>query len=205
MTPTPLIPALKRQMQAELYGDQGQPGLQIEFPDSQSYTQRNLLLKQTKKQTSKYANKQTNKNKQTTVKLTSVSLQHRITYSETIFFSPEVICLFWRTSPWKSRSMWGFACLSQPMSKQNRIKMCQNVHHTALLTASFELGGYIHKYLPRDTTHHWLSVWCLLSQPLVYLVTKTSRNPCNITHSDLIFSKMNRDKEELWHFNGIVN
>jgi hypothetical protein len=45
---TPLIPALRRQMQADFWV-QGQPGLQSEFQDSQGYTEKPCLEKQTNK------------------------------------------------------------------------------------------------------------------------------------------------------------
>ena len=41
---TPLIPTLRRQRQAELR-DQGQPGLQTEFQDSQGYTEKPHLIR----------------------------------------------------------------------------------------------------------------------------------------------------------------
>jgi hypothetical protein len=49
---TPLIPALGRQRQADFWV-QGQPGLQSEFQDSQGYTEKPCLEKQTNKQTNK--------------------------------------------------------------------------------------------------------------------------------------------------------
>jgi hypothetical protein len=54
----PLIPALGRQRQADFWV-RGQPGLQSEFQDSQGYTEKPCLEKQTNKQT----NKQTQKTK----------------------------------------------------------------------------------------------------------------------------------------------
>jgi hypothetical protein len=49
----PLIPALGRQRQADFWV-RGQPGLQSEFQDSQSYTEKPCLKnKQTNKQTNK--------------------------------------------------------------------------------------------------------------------------------------------------------
>jgi hypothetical protein len=48
----PLIPALGRQRQADFLV-RGQPGLQSEFQDSQSYTEKPCLEKQTNKQTNK--------------------------------------------------------------------------------------------------------------------------------------------------------
>jgi hypothetical protein len=53
----PLIPALWRQRQADFFV-RGQPGLQSEFQDSQSYTEKPCLKKQNK---TKKQNKQTNK------------------------------------------------------------------------------------------------------------------------------------------------
>jgi hypothetical protein len=47
---TPLIPALGRQRQADFWV-RGQPGLQSEFQDSQGYTEKPCLKKQTNKQT----------------------------------------------------------------------------------------------------------------------------------------------------------
>jgi len=47
---TPLIPALRRQRQGDF---RGQPGLQSEFQDSQSYTETPCLEKQKQKQTKK--------------------------------------------------------------------------------------------------------------------------------------------------------
>jgi hypothetical protein len=49
---TPLIPALGGQRQADFWV-WGQPGLQSEFQDSQSYTEKPRLEKQNKKQTNK--------------------------------------------------------------------------------------------------------------------------------------------------------
>jgi hypothetical protein len=54
----PLIPALGRQRQANFWV-RGQPGLQSEFQDSQDYTEKPCLEKQTKTKTNQ--NKQTNK------------------------------------------------------------------------------------------------------------------------------------------------
>jgi hypothetical protein len=48
----PLLPALRRQRQADFWV-QGQPGLQSEFQDSQCYTEKPCLKKQTNKQTNK--------------------------------------------------------------------------------------------------------------------------------------------------------
>jgi hypothetical protein len=48
----PLIPALGRQKQAD-FCVRGQPGLQSEFQDSQGYTEKPCLEKQTNKQTNK--------------------------------------------------------------------------------------------------------------------------------------------------------
>jgi hypothetical protein len=45
----PLIPALRRQRQADFWV-RGQPGLQSEFQDSQSYTEKPRLKKQKQKQ-----------------------------------------------------------------------------------------------------------------------------------------------------------
>jgi hypothetical protein len=53
---TPLIPALRRQRQADFWV-QGQPGLQSEFQDNQGYTEKPCL--------EKTKTKQNNKNKQT--------------------------------------------------------------------------------------------------------------------------------------------
>jgi hypothetical protein len=55
----PLIPALGRQRQTDLWV-RGQPGLQSEFQDSQGYTEKPCLEKQTNKTKQ---NKQTNKQK----------------------------------------------------------------------------------------------------------------------------------------------
>jgi hypothetical protein len=55
----PLIPALRRQKQADFWV-QGQPGLQNEFQDSHSYTEK-LCLEKQKQKTKKQTNKQTNK------------------------------------------------------------------------------------------------------------------------------------------------
>jgi hypothetical protein len=49
---TPLIPALGRQRQADFWV-QGQPGLQSEFQDSQSYTEKPCLKKPKKKKKKK--------------------------------------------------------------------------------------------------------------------------------------------------------
>jgi hypothetical protein len=49
---TTLIPTLGRQRQADFWV-QGQPGLQSEFQDSQGYTKKCCLKKQTNKQTNK--------------------------------------------------------------------------------------------------------------------------------------------------------
>jgi hypothetical protein len=57
---TPLIPALGRQRQVDFWV-WGQPGLQSEFQDSQSYTEKPCLQKQ--KQKIKTKNKQTKKTK----------------------------------------------------------------------------------------------------------------------------------------------
>jgi hypothetical protein len=46
----PLIPALRRQRQTD-FRVRGQPGLQSEFQDSQSYTEKPCLEKQKQKQT----------------------------------------------------------------------------------------------------------------------------------------------------------
>jgi hypothetical protein len=59
---TPLIRALGRQRQAD-FCVRGQPGLQSEFQDSQGYTEKPCLKKQTNKQT----NQQTNNNKNTMI------------------------------------------------------------------------------------------------------------------------------------------
>jgi hypothetical protein len=48
----PLIPALERQRQTDLCVE-GQPVLQSEFQDSQGYTEKPCLGKQTNKQTNK--------------------------------------------------------------------------------------------------------------------------------------------------------
>jgi hypothetical protein len=61
---TPLIPALGRQRQADLWV-RGQPGLQSEFQDSQGYTEKPCLEK-LKKQTNKKKPKKQNKTKQKT-------------------------------------------------------------------------------------------------------------------------------------------
>jgi hypothetical protein len=45
---TPLIPAVRKQRQAD-FGVRDQPGLQSEFQDSQGYTEKPCLKKQTKK------------------------------------------------------------------------------------------------------------------------------------------------------------
>jgi hypothetical protein len=50
---TPLIPALGRQRQADFWV-RGQPGPQSEFQDSQGYTGKPCLNKQTNKQTNKF-------------------------------------------------------------------------------------------------------------------------------------------------------
>jgi hypothetical protein len=65
---TPLIPALRRQRQADLWV-RGQPGLHSEFQDSQGYTEK-PCLKKNKKQT----NKQKKKGKERK-KMQSVSLK----------------------------------------------------------------------------------------------------------------------------------
>ena len=52
----PLIPALGRQRQADFWV-LGQPGLQSEFQDSQGYTEKPCLEKQTNKQTKKQTKK----------------------------------------------------------------------------------------------------------------------------------------------------
>jgi hypothetical protein len=49
----PLILALRRQRQADLFRVQGQPGLQSEFQDNQGYTEKPCLEKQIKKKTTK--------------------------------------------------------------------------------------------------------------------------------------------------------
>jgi hypothetical protein len=49
---TPLIPALRRQRHADFWV-RGHPGLQSEFQDSQGYTEKPCLEKQTNKQTNK--------------------------------------------------------------------------------------------------------------------------------------------------------
>jgi hypothetical protein len=49
---TPLIPALRRQRQAD-FGVRGQPGLQSEFQDSQGYTEKSCLEKKIKKKRKK--------------------------------------------------------------------------------------------------------------------------------------------------------
>jgi hypothetical protein len=49
---TPLIPALRRQRQADFWV-RGQPGLQSEFQDSQCYTEKPCLKKQKNKTTQK--------------------------------------------------------------------------------------------------------------------------------------------------------
>jgi hypothetical protein len=48
----PLIPALGRQRQADFWV-RGQPGLQSEFQDSQSYTEKPCLKKKNKQQQKK--------------------------------------------------------------------------------------------------------------------------------------------------------
>jgi hypothetical protein len=50
--PTPLIPALGRQRQADFWV-LGQPGLQSEFQDSQGYTEKPCLEKNQKKKKKK--------------------------------------------------------------------------------------------------------------------------------------------------------
>jgi hypothetical protein len=57
----PLIPALRRQRHVDFWV-RGQPGLQSEFQDSQSYTEKRCLEK-TNKQTNKKQNKQTKPSK----------------------------------------------------------------------------------------------------------------------------------------------
>jgi hypothetical protein len=60
----PLIPALGRQRQVDFWV-RGQSGLQSEFQDSQSYTEKPYLKKPKKQKTNKQTkkqNKQTNKN-----------------------------------------------------------------------------------------------------------------------------------------------
>jgi hypothetical protein len=49
---TPLIPALRRQKQSDFWV-RGQPGLQSEFQDSQSYTEKPCLEKPKKKKKKK--------------------------------------------------------------------------------------------------------------------------------------------------------
>jgi hypothetical protein len=58
----PLIPALGRQRQADLWF-QGQPGLQSEFQDSQDYTEKPCLEKTKNKKKQKKKQKQKQKNK----------------------------------------------------------------------------------------------------------------------------------------------
>ena len=60
-----LIPALRRQRQADFWV-QGQPGLQSEFQDSQSYTEKPFLEKTTTTTTKK--KKKTQKTPKTTTK-----------------------------------------------------------------------------------------------------------------------------------------
>jgi hypothetical protein len=59
---TPLIPALGRQRQADFWV-WGQPGLQSEFQDSQSYTEEPCLQKPKTKQNKTKQNKKTQKTK----------------------------------------------------------------------------------------------------------------------------------------------
>jgi hypothetical protein len=68
---TPLIPALGRQRQADFWV-RGQPGLQSEFQDSQSYTEKPCLEKQKQKQ--KQQQRNNNKTNQTTTKTVSGSV-----------------------------------------------------------------------------------------------------------------------------------
>jgi hypothetical protein len=59
---TPLISALGKQRQADFWV-RGQPGLQSEFQDSQSYTEKPYLEKAKTNQPTNQPNKQTNKQK----------------------------------------------------------------------------------------------------------------------------------------------
>lgn len=70
-------------------------------------------------------------------------------------------------------------------SKENSIKMSQNGHHTSLLPASSdELGGYIHKYLPRNIAHQL--AFCIVSpDPAAVLFREAIASP---TSTRLILS-----------------
>ena len=59
---TPLIPALRRHRQAD-FGVRGQPGLQSEFQNSQSYTEKPCVQRNKNKNKKKQKKKQTNKQK----------------------------------------------------------------------------------------------------------------------------------------------
>jgi hypothetical protein len=54
--------------------------------------------------------------------------------------------------------------------RKEKKKKNQSGHHDSLVHASSELSDYIHKYLPRDTPHHWPSVLFLLTQLQDYLM-----------------------------------
>jgi hypothetical protein len=58
----PLIPALRRQRQAD-FRVQGQPGLQSEFQDSQGYTEKLCFEKQNKTKQNKTKQNKTKQNK----------------------------------------------------------------------------------------------------------------------------------------------
>jgi hypothetical protein len=59
---TPLIPALRRQRQAD-FSVQGQPGLQSEFQNSQGYTEKPCLENQKTKKPKKKKNKNKKRNR----------------------------------------------------------------------------------------------------------------------------------------------
>ena len=58
----------------------------------------------------------------------------------------------------------------QEEEKRKEKKKSQSGHHDSLVHASSELSAYIHKYLPRDTPHHWPSVLFLLTQLQDYMM-----------------------------------
>ena len=64
----PLIPALGRQRQADFLV-QGQPGLQSEFQDSQSYTEKPCLKTKTKQKTKPNQTKPKQQQKRTLIKI----------------------------------------------------------------------------------------------------------------------------------------
>jgi hypothetical protein len=80
----PLIPALRRQRQAD-FSVRGQPGLQSEFQDSQGYTEKHCLEKQNKNKQTKNKKQKTKKRKEIKILETEVSYLFQVSMSYSMF------------------------------------------------------------------------------------------------------------------------